>query len=146
MADKSDRIAGAHARHVSLLQLLEIHRIEVGDGRATFEMVVDEKHLRSLGILHGGVTATLLDTVMGFAAATKAAEGFHVVTIQLNVNFIRPAWESQRLLATGEIRHAGRQTAVAHGEVRMDEETLVAAGTATFLYLPTETPGEGIAD
>ena len=148
MSEESDRIAAvdAHARHVPLLELLEIRPVEVSDGWATFEMIVDEKHLRTLGLLHGGVTATLLDTAMGFAAVTKAPLGHHVVTIQLNVNFIRPAWESQRLLTTGEIRHAGRQTAVAHGEVQTDDKTLVATGTATFLYVPTEPPGEGSAD
>ena len=106
---------------------------------STFEMTVEEKHLRTLGLMHGGVTATLLDTAMGFAAVTKAPEGHHVVTIQLNMNFIRPAWQSERLIASGEVCHAGRQTAVARGEVRTADDLLVASGSATFLFLPVKS-------
>jgi acyl-CoA thioesterase len=141
----SDYTAAAVDRHVPLLKLLEIRPSQVTAGKAVFEMTVDERHLRTLGILHGGVAATLLDTCMGYAAATVAPEDHHVVTVQLNVNFIRPAWESERLLATGEVRHSGRQTAVTSGEIRSTEGTLIASGTATFLFLPKPPPGEDIA-
>lgn len=131
----------AAERHVPLLELLEIRPVASSEGSATFEMVVDDRHLRTLGLLHGGVTATLLDTAMGFAAVTMAPEAHHVVTIQLNVNYIRPAWKSEKLVAHGELRHSGRQTAVAHGEVKTAEGTLVAAGSATFMYVPKPEAG-----
>jgi uncharacterized protein (TIGR00369 family) len=126
----------AMTRHVPLLELLEIRPLDASKGNATFEMLVDEKHLRTLGLVHGGVTATLLDTAMGFAAVTTAPQGFYVVTVQLNANFIRPAWKSEKLIATGEVQHFGKQTAVARGEIRTSENVLVAAGMGTFLYVP----------
>lgn len=141
----SDHTAAAAERHVPLLELLDIRATEVKTGQALFEMTVDERHLRTLGILHGGVTATLLDTCMGYAAVTVAPEDHYVVTVQLNVNFVRPAWQSERLIARGEIKHSGRQTAVTSGEIRTVEGTLVGSGTATFLYLPKPPPGENIA-
>ena len=140
-----DFIAEATGRHVPFLELLQIGPLTAEKGKAVFEMTIDERHLRNLGILHGGVAATLLDTCMGFAAVTVAPQDHYVVTVQLNVNFIRPAWESERLLATGEIRHSGRQTAVTFGEIHTDEGTLVGSGTATFLFLPKPPPGEDIA-
>ncbi|MCH7989589.1 MAG: PaaI family thioesterase [Planctomycetes bacterium] len=126
----------AMTRHVPLLDLLEIRATDASKGTATFEMLVDEKHLRTLGLMHGGVTTTLLDTAMGFAAVTTAPQGFYVVTVQLNANFIRPAWESEKLIATGEVQHSGKQTAVVRGEIRTSENVLVATGTGTFLYVP----------
>jgi uncharacterized protein (TIGR00369 family) len=125
-----------HLRHVPFLQLLNVRPVGAGAGHAVFEMTVEEFHLRTLGILHGGVTATLLDTAMGYAAVTKAPPDHYVVTVQLNVNFVRPAWEAERLVASGEIEHSGKQTAVARGEIRTDDDTLVALGSATFMYLP----------
>src|SRR5262249_57706259 len=92
--------------------------------------------LRTVGILHGGVTATLLDTVLGMASGTTAPEDHYVVTVQLNVNFIRPVWEGESLVATGEVIHFGRQTAVARGEVRTSGGVLAASGSGTFMYLP----------
>lgn len=122
-------------RHVPLLEHLDIRAIDVERGRAVFEMTVDEKHLRTLGLMHGGVTATLLDTAMGYAAVTVAPEDRQVVTVQLNLNYVRPAWKSERLVATGEIRHSGRQTAVAYGELRTADGTLVASGSATMMFV-----------
>jgi uncharacterized protein (TIGR00369 family) len=118
------------------LDLLKLGRIEAGDGRARLEFVVQERHLRNLGILHGGVAATLLDTALGVAVTTRAPADHYVVTVQLNLNFIRPAWEGETLIATGEVFHAGRQTAVARGEVRTAAGVLVASSSGTFLYLP----------
>jgi len=126
-------------RHVPLLAHLDIRAVDAQRGRAVFEMTVDEKHLRTLGLMHGGVTATLLDTAMGYAAVTVAPEDRQVVTVQLNLNYVRPAWKSERLVATGEIRHSGRQTAVAHGELRTADGTLVASGSATMMFV--ELPG-----
>ncbi|MBW3541233.1 MAG: PaaI family thioesterase [Planctomycetes bacterium] len=126
-----------HERHVPLLELLEILPVEAEPGRAVFAMTVAEKHLRTLGLLHGGVTATLLDTAMGYAAVTVAPEGHHAVTVQINVNYVRPAAAGERLEASGRIVHSGRKTAVTTGEVRSgDGGALVATGTATFMFLP----------
>ena len=121
---------------VPFLKLLGLMVDDVGDGRIAFRMTVEERHLRTLGIVHGGVTATLLDTATGCAASTKAPADHHVVTVQLNVNFIRPAWQGETLIASGEVKHAGRQTAVASGEVRTDEGVLVATAMGTFMFLP----------
>jgi len=92
-------------------------------------------HLRSLGIAHGGFIATLLDSVMGRDAGRAAPSNHYVVTAQLNVNFIRPGWVGETLLASAQLRHQGRKTAVAQGEVRTEAGALVATGSATFLYV-----------
>jgi uncharacterized protein (TIGR00369 family) len=105
-------------------------------------MTVQEHHLRTLGIMHGGVLATLLDSAMGIAAGTLAPPGHLVVTVQLNINFIRPAWCGETLVATGEVFHAGRQTAVARGEVHTSTGTLIGSGSATFMYILHTDPAQ----
>ena len=99
-------------------------------------MTVEERHLRTLGILHGGVTTTLLDTAMGMAVGTLTPPGHFVVTVQLNANFIRPAWDGETLVATGHVRHGGQQTAVASGEIHTADNILVATGSGTFMFVP----------
>ena len=125
------------------LELLRILPVSAEPGRAVFEMTVDEPHLRTLGLMHGGVTATLLDTAMGYAAVTTAPERHYVLTVQLNANYIRPAWQGETLRASGEVIHSGRQTAVARGEIRTSDGTLVAAGSGTFMYVPQPTEAKG---
>ena len=92
-------------------------------------------HLRSLGIAHGGFIATLIDSVMGRDAGRLAPADHYVVTAQLNVNFIRPGWQGETVLASAQIRHRGRKTAVGQGEVRTEAGALVATGSGTFLYV-----------
>jgi uncharacterized protein (TIGR00369 family) len=130
---QAEGIAGVH---VQFLNLLDIHIAKLEAGRVVFEMTVDDRHLRTLGIAHGGVTATLIDSALGFAAGTTAPPGFHVVTVQLNLNYVRPAWKGEKLIATGEVVHAGKQTAVSRGEVRSAEGALIGVGQGTFMYIP----------
>ncbi len=105
-------------------------------GRATWQLTVAEQHLRTHGILHGGVVATLLDTAMGRAVSTVCHEDQSAVTAQLNVNFLRPSWSGETLTITGEVQHSGRQTAVARGEIRTAAGVLVATGSGTFMFVP----------
>jgi uncharacterized protein (TIGR00369 family) len=121
-----------------LVELLGIEPISWGEGRSELALTVDDRHLRNLPILHGGVTATLLDSALGVAANTVAPTDRLTVTAQLNINFIRPAFPGERLLATGQVRHSGRQSVVVTGEVRCKSGELVATASGTFLF--TDVP------
>jgi len=119
--------------------------VEADDsGRLVLE--VSAGHLRSLGIAHGGVIATLLDSVMGMAAARSAPADHFLVTAQINVHFIRPAREGETLFASGEVRHPGRKTAVVQGEIRTRSGALVATASATFVYLRETGATRGRSD
>lgn len=126
-------------RRVPLLDTLAIEVVSAAEGTSHLRMTVDERHLRTLDMLHGGVTATLLDTALGYAVMSLAADGFHAVTVQLNVNFTRPAAKGGLLEAVGRVLHAGSTTAVASGEVRNTDGELIATATGTFLYLRLPT-------
>jgi uncharacterized protein (TIGR00369 family) len=126
-------------------ELLSLKCREAADGKATLELQVTRRHLRSMEILHGGVAASLLDSAMGHAAGTKAPQGHYTVTAQLNVNFIRPAWEGETLVSTGVVVHSGLRTAVTRGEIHTSTGQLVATGSATFLFLPKPTDRAVIA-
>ncbi|QDV33046.1 PaaI family thioesterase [Tautonia plasticadhaerens] len=106
-----------------------------GPGRVSLR--VGEQHLRSLGLMHGGVAAAMLDSFMGRAAFTGSPAGHHLVTVQLNVHFIRPARVGDTLIADGEIQHNGRRSAVVRSELRTDRGALIATGSGTFMHLPT---------
>jgi len=120
----------------SFLDRLKVKPVTIEKGSAVFEVTVDESHLRTMGIAHGGLLATVLDSCLGCACWTLAPPDNHVVTVQLNINYIRPAWLGETLTARAEVRHAGQMTAVSRGEVRTGEGALVAAASGTFMYLP----------
>ena len=123
-------------RRGPLLDLLNMRSESVSPGRSRIVYEVGAEHLRSRGIAHGGIIATLMDTALGLAASSKAPDGLDVVTAQISVNFIRPAWAGERLVASAEVRHSGRKTAVVTGEIHTEGGSLVATGSATLVFVP----------
>ena len=109
--------------------------VEVSDGVSKLELVVEDIHLRPGGLVHGGVLATLLDTVTGFAAYSVAPDGADVLTMQLNMNMTATAKLGDRLVATAKSQHAGRRTAVVTGEIRLPSGKLLATGSATMFFV-----------
>src|SRR5690606_23377837 len=95
----------------------------------------DERHLRSRGIVHGGVIATLVDVALGVSAATRLPAGYDIVTAQLNMNFLKPARVGDVLTATGTVVHYGARTAVASVRVTNADDMLVATGMGTLMIL-----------
>ena len=119
-----------------LLDLLDFRPRRVRAGSVAVSYKVGPLHLRTHGIAHGGVLAALMDTALGLSASSVAPNGLDVVTAQLNLHYIRPAREGEDLEAIGEVKHSGRKTAVAIGEIHTRSGVLVATGSATFVFVP----------
>lgn len=118
------------------LHAVHMEPLEIGDGTGRLRVILQDKHLRVGGIMHGGVATALLDTALGLAAATKAPEQHDVVTTQLNVNFIRAARIGDELIGTGTVQHYGRRTCVCRAEIRTGAGELIAVGSGTILFVP----------
>jgi uncharacterized protein (TIGR00369 family) len=88
----------------------------------------------SLGIVHGGITATLLDTVMGTVINAILPEGFGAVTSQLNIHYIAPGI-GETLTCKAEIIHQGSKTAVVLGEAFTADGKKIAHATGTFFII-----------
>ena len=128
-----DEFNGLDESHrLSFLERLGVRADEAGH----LVLEVRAGHLRTLGIAHGGVIATLLDSVMGMTANRSGPPDHYLVTAQLNVHFLRPAFEGETLIASSEVRHAGRKTSMAQGEIHTSGGDLVATASATFVYVP----------
>jgi uncharacterized protein (TIGR00369 family) len=105
---------------------------EVRDGSARLEVEVDERHLNPAGTVHGGLFATLVDTVMG-AAVRSADEDQVPATSQLTVTYLRPG-KRGTLVVTAEVRKRGQDLTVCEAGVEQDGKDLVHA-VATFALL-----------
>ncbi len=133
---KPSRLIDAFSQeHFPFLDLLGIQPLSAGEGEAKMTLRVDQRHLRVGGIAHGGVVASLLDSVVGMAAATLVTDQGDLVTAQLNMNFLRPARPGNFLTATGRVLHAGRKTAVVDARIVDQRDNLIGSATATMLYL-----------
>ncbi|EFQ82558.1 hypothetical protein HMPREF0063_11767 [Aeromicrobium marinum DSM 15272] len=114
--------------------LLHMEVEEIESGRVTFTVPTVQEFSNPLGVLHGGIAATLLDSVMGCSVHTLLEAGVGYGTLELKVNYIRTVpIDGRRLRGTGTVIHAGRQVATAEGRVVDDQDRLVAHGTTTCL-------------
>ncbi|REK32044.1 MAG: PaaI family thioesterase [Planctomycetota bacterium] len=99
------------------LHAVHMEPVEIGDGKGSLKIVLNDSHLRVGAIMHGGVASALLDTALGLAAATRAPKQHDVVTAQMNINFIKAARIGEELIGEGTILHSGRRTCVAEGRI-----------------------------
>jgi len=100
------------------LLLLGAEMGEVEQGRVTMRLVPQEFHYNPLGSVHGGFTATLLDSVMGCAVHSTLPAGRGYTTLEIKVNYLRAITDATgEVTAEGRVVHAGRQAVVAEGRV-----------------------------
>ncbi|MEO1370663.1 MAG: PaaI family thioesterase [Acidobacteriota bacterium] len=109
---------------------------EFGDGLATFTLVPSESHYSPLGMVHGGVFATLLDTSMACAIHTRLPINVPYTTLELKVNYVKPMKvETGEVQCHGKVVHLGRSTAIAEGRIVDGRDRLIAHATTTCLIL-----------
>lgn len=99
-----------------------IEIVEAGEGKAKGRLIVDEKHLNSLGIVHGGAIFSLADTTL--AAASNSREGT-AVAANVNISYFKAA---QRGILTARAKEISlnRKLATYLIEIVDDEENLIA--------------------
>jgi len=119
--------------------LLNFDLVEVSEGRATFAVNPAEYHYNPIGVVHGGLAATLLDSAMGCAVHSMLPAGAGYTTLEIKVNFIRAMTaETGRVRCEAKIVHSGARTATAEGRIVDEAGKLYAHGTTTCLILRHE--------
>ena len=108
---------------------------EVASGRVVFEATANAGHTNPLGGVHGGFAATVLDSVTGCATHTVLGAGESYGTIELNVKMCKAIPFDKPLRAEGRVINATRRLVISEGDIRDDEGTLYAFGTATCMIL-----------
>jgi 1,4-dihydroxy-2-naphthoyl-CoA hydrolase len=122
----------------TMIPRLGLEYLEVGPDRIVARIPV-EPNLQPYGLLHGGATAALCETVASFGTAVAVGLEKVVTGIELNVNHIR-AVRTGHVTATGVPLHVGRTTAVWDMRVFDDEGRLVAVSRLTLVI--REPPSE----
>ncbi|WP_202387042.1 hotdog fold thioesterase [Nocardioides flavescens] len=94
----------------------------------------EHRHYNPLGTVHGGVLATMLDTVAGCSVHSTLAVGEGYTSLDLTVKFLRAVTvDSGRITATGRVLQRGRRTALAEAQVHDAAGRLVAHATSSCM-------------
>lgn len=119
-----------------LAALMNFDLVELREGYAVFAVNPAEYHYNPIGLVHGGVAATLLDSAMGCAVHSTLPAGAAYTTLEIKVNFVRAMTaETGRVRCEAKLIHLGGRTATAEGRIVDEAGKLYAHGTTTCLIL-----------
>jgi len=118
----------------SLNEHLGIEIVEVGADYVKASMPVDERTRRSRGILHGGASVALAETVGGYAAQLCLGADEYCVGLQINANHIRRV-EAGLVYAVATPLHIGRSTQVWDIRIADPQDRIVCMSRLTLTVM-----------
>ena len=118
-------------------RLMGFEMVSVEAGRTVFSVSPGEQHYNVIGMVHGGLAATLLDSAMGCAVLSELPKERTFTTMQLNLHYVKAITaETGKLLCDARVVHRGRQVSTAEGKIVDGGGKVYAHGTTTCLILP----------
>jgi len=119
-----------------IAELLGFKLVEVDTGHAVFEAMPGEQHYNPIGVVHGGLAMTLLDSAMGCAVHSHIPAGGGYTTLEAKTNLVRPVTSKTGLLrAIGKVLHLGSRVATAEGRLVDGGGKVYAHATTTCIVL-----------
>jgi uncharacterized protein (TIGR00369 family) len=110
--------------------------VAVDDGVAVFRFTPDESTLNPLGVVHGGMICTLLDSAAGCAVHTQLPAGVGMSSIEIKVSFLSPVSAGgEPLEVRGQSLRVGRQVAFAEAHASGAGGKLVGHATTSIALM-----------
>ena len=126
------RAFAEHALHnLSFAKLIGMRLVDLKPDEASIAIEMRDDLRQPSGVLHGGVTATLIDTAMAFAVRTRLGLDEATATIDLTVHYVRPHL-SGAFTCTAKLVRAGKRIFTVSAEVHNEEGKLIATALSTY--------------
>jgi uncharacterized protein (TIGR00369 family) len=116
---------------VPYIKLLGMQLVGLKPGEAVLRMKMREELRQPHGVLHGGATASIIDTATAFAVISVLPEGEKATTVDLTVHYLRPVVEGA-ITCTAKVVRGGRRLLTVSAEVANDEGKLIATALSTY--------------
>ena len=134
--DYLQRIVSGEYAQVPIADHLGFRLVAVEPGKVTLRGRPDERSFNLLKSVHGGWTASILDTALALSNLTLLGADQTFTTLDIRINYLRPVTlDSGEITAIGSVIQSGRK--VAYCEARMTDENgkLLAHGTGSCLVM-----------
>jgi len=122
-----------------LMDWLQAKVLEAEEGEVKMQFTVEKYMLNPIGILHGGIMATILDEVMGAASFTLGRPtGF--ATINMSVDYLQSAKEGDIVIGVGKVLRAGKTILHLDSKLFSADNKLLAKATSNMIATSVQLP------
>ena len=129
--EEKKNLAFETVKNTPYLKLLGIEAVEFETGKAVLSLPMNEKLRQPYGLLHGGATASLIDTATAFAVVSVLEADEKASTVDLTVQYLRPH-SAGVITCTAKILRAGKRLLFVSAEVVNEENKLIATALSTY--------------
>lgn len=119
-------------------RLMGMRLVDLRRDEAVIEIEMRDDLRQPAGLLHGGVTATLIDTAMAFAVITRLEAEERASTVDLTVHYLRPHFEG-KFACTAKIVRAGKRIFTVSADVVNEQGKQIATAISTYMKVGGES-------
>jgi len=122
-------------------EAMDFDLVEAEEGRVVFTGRPSARFFNPLGTIHGGWTATILDSAMACAAHSTLKPGEGYTTLEMKLNYVRPVMpDTGTVRCEGKLIHRGGSVITTEGRLVDERGKLLSHGTETCLVFPAKKP------
>jgi len=113
-------------------KLLGFHFTHLEAGAVSLVLPIGAHLYNPIGSVHGGIAATVLDTVMGCSVHSMLPKGRAYSTLEIKINYLRPMTHALgEVKVEGRVVNLGRKAGFAEGKIMDGAGKIYATGTTT---------------
>jgi uncharacterized protein (TIGR00369 family) len=131
ITEEHRKLAADGLSRLPLSGLLGMEFVDIRRGEAVLKIEMRDDLRQPFGVLHGGVTATLIDTAMAYAVRTMLNETEPTASIDLTIHYLRPH-TAGAVVCTAKVVRPGKRIFTVSAEVANDEGKLIATALSTY--------------
>ena len=132
LSDDNKELARDALNNMAFARLIGMELVDIRIGEANLKVRIRDDLRQPYGILHGGVTASLIDTAMAFAVRTHLQDREVTTSVDLTVHYLRPHSDGE-ILCTARVVRAGKRVFTVSADVVNNDGKLIATGLSTYL-------------
>lgn len=132
ITEEQKQFAAEALRKAPFPALLGLELVDLRFGEAVLKLKMRDELRQPYGLLHGGATASLIDTATAFALISCQEKDEQSTTVDLVVHYLRPHTDGE-LICTAKVVRAGRRISTVSAEAVNEQGKLIATALSTYM-------------